>query len=302
MGSKAPQDNSDKVAAIEANAAREAREAAERKAAQERADFDARLSGAYTTGLQSAQDYFTSMGLDPNDYIGAITSRANSVRGTVPILDGSPGTYFDNLGKQVYDTERTSLQNQNVRTLNNMFGNNYADTRITNDLDDATINAILGEQLSSAEQYVNNLLGRGVITNAGAQAALKNVQNQKGAAQSKLSELGMGQLASGKTSLNNIINSGKSAASNLDLGDIFDPYSYQSKVDSEFENFINNLGTNLRASAPSDLFSTSGLAGIAGAAQGGQNTVYDPNALAGIFDQQNNDETDTNNNNPLSPF
>lgn len=295
----APKDNSDKVAAIEAQAAREAREAADRKAAQEKADFEARLAGGYNSGLQQARDYFTSMGLNPDDYIGAITNRANQVRGSVPIGDAAPGNYFNDLGKLVYDAERSAYQGKNTRTLNQLFGDDYADTRIGNNLDDDTIAAILGEKKGTAEQYVKNLLDRGVVTQSGYAAALKNVQDQQAGAQARLTELGNGLLAGGRTDLNKIITGAKGTAANLDLGDIFDPYSYQSKVDTEFQNFINGLGTNLRAATPSDLFSTSGLAGIAGASQGGQNTVYDPNAINGLFED---DDDDTGTNVPTTPF
>ena len=286
MGGKAPPDNSDKVAAIEAQAAREARQAAEAKAAQERADFDQRLTSSYSSGLDSARQYFASRGLNPDDYIGSITNAANRAKGQVPILDSSPGTYFQDLGAQVWGQERDNLRAQQLRAINSMFGNNYAETRVSNDLDDATINGILGECQSEAERYVQNLVDRGVITGSGAAAALKNVQGQKATANARLDEIGRGLLEGGRTNLNKIINDGRSSASALDLGDSFDPYSYQGRADNEFTDFISGLGDRLRAASPTDLFSTSGLAGVAGAAQGAQNTKFDPNALAGIFDDE----------------
>lgn len=300
MGGGSPKDNSDKVAAIEANAAREAREAQERKDAQARADFSNRLGAAYTTGLDSAKQYFASRGLNPDDYIGAITSQANSARASVPTLDEAPGSYFNNLGQMAYDNLKSAKQAQSLRAVNTLFGDNYATNRVTNDLDDATIAAILGEQQNTAEQYVNNLLNRGVITSAGAASALKNVQGQKATANARLDEIGRGILEGGRGKLNTIANEGRSKASSLDLGDIFDPAAYSSRADNEFSTFLQGLGQNLRAAAPSDLFNTSGLAGVAGAAQGAQNTKYDPNALAGIFD--NDDEDKKNSSSVNSPF
>ena len=298
-GGGSPQDNSDKVAQIEAQAAREARQQQEEKDRQARQDFDARLTSAYGSGLEGARSYFASRGLNPDDYIGSITSAANAAKGNVPLLDSSPGTYFSSLGEQVYGAEQKARQAKELRALNSMFSDDYSTKRVSNDLDDATINAILGESQNTAENYVKNLLDRGVVTSSGYNSALKNVQSQRATANARLNEIGQGVLEGGRNKINQIINSGRSRASNLDLGDIFDPYSYQSQVDSEFNNFLQNLGTNLRAAAPTDLFSTSGLAGVAGAAQGAQNTVYDPKALAGIFDDEEDQQTVTT---PATPF
>jgi hypothetical protein len=292
-------DNSDKVASIEATAAREAREAADKKAAADKEEFSNRLNGAYSTGLDTAKQYFASRGLNPNDYIGAITSSANSARSAVPTLDSSPGTYFANLGEQVYQAEQKAKQAQSLRGINQIFGDNYATNRVTNDLDDPTIEALLQENQGTAEQYVKNLLDRGVITNSGYSGALKNVQNQRAGANARLTDIGNGLLEKQRGSLNTIANEGRSKASNLDLGDMFDPGAYSSRADTSFSDFLTNLGTNLRGAAPTDLFSTSGLAGVAGASQGAQNTTFDPKALSGIFD--NTDDTTTNQT-PATPF
>lgn len=299
-GGGAPKDNSDKVAQIEAQAAEKARAEAAQREVQQRQEFDSRLGSSYNTGVESARQFFASRGLNPDDYMGAISGRANAVRSGIPALDANPGSYFSDLGQSVYDAEQAALRNKSLRGVNSIFSDDYSQKRVTNDLDDATINAILGEQQGTAENYVNNLLARGVITGSGSAAALKNIAGQKATANARLDEIGGGLLEGGRTKLNEIINGGRTRASNLELGDVFDPYSYQGQVDTSFTDFLNSLGNNLRAKAPTDLFSTSGLAGVAGAAQGAGNTVYDPQALAGIFDEE--DDDGTNNSLASSPF
>ncbi len=288
-GGGQPEDNSDKVAQIEAQAAREAREAEAKRKAQELSDFNKRLSGAYGTGVQSARDFFVSQGLDPDQYAGAINSRAQNVRSSVPQLDASPGSYFSNLGQMVYDAEQAALRNKTVRGVNDIARSGYSSGRIADTSDDALINAMLQEQRDSATKYVDNLKARGVITDSGYSAALKNLEGQVAGATGRLNEAGGRILNEGRQGAENIGNTARTNASNLGLGDVFDLEGLGTQVGTYFTDFFNNLGTKPRAAAPSDLFDTSGLAGIAGAAGGAQNTPFAPNALAGIYDDEEED-------------
>jgi len=290
-GGKAPEDKSDKVAAINAQAARDAQVTADAKAAADKAAFEGQLGNSYNTGISSARDFFTQRGLNPDDYMGAITSAANNTRGSVPQGDAAPGTYFSDLGDQVYKAQQAAEQNKALRAINSQFSDDYSTKRVGNELDDSAIAGILGDQKNTATQYVKNLLDRGVITQSGYNGALNNVNGQTAGAQSKLDTIGSGLLEGERTKLNNIINGGRSKASTLDLGDVFDPYSYQGTVDTDFTGWLGKLGDSLKAAAPTDLFSTSGLAGVAGASQGAQNTAFNPAAIAGIFDDTKKDDT-----------
>ena len=166
------------------------------------------------------------------------------------------------------------------------------------EIQDEMIAAILGEQETAARGYVDNLKARGVVTDSGYNAALNNLLNQRAGAQAKLSDIGTGILETGRGGAENLANSFRSVASNLDLGDVFDPYSKGADLNSYFSDFFNNLGTKLRGAAPTNLFDTSGLATLAGAAQGAGNTAFDPRAVAGIFgDDEDEEEEET-----TSPF
>lgn len=292
--SPAPKDNSVELARIEARQAKEAREEQARKDAETRARFESALNSSYNGALDDAKQYFISRGLDPNEYIGAIQQGATSARNKVPDLAAAPGTYFDNLGATVYDQlnegKRASLQ----RAINSFAGDGFATRRIASDSDDATLEAILQEQRASADKYLRNLLDRGVITNSGFTAGEADLDNQSYGARSRLTELGNQELESGRTAANNIATEARQRAANFNLGDQFDPYEYSTQLDKSFGDFFANLGNNLRAKVPTGLFSTSGLAGVAGAAQGQQNTKFNPAALAGVTDDETDDTKATN--------
>jgi len=301
MGGGTPEDNSDEVARIEAQAAREAREEERRREAQALQEFQQRLGSAYDTGIQGALDYFTSQGLDPNQYAGAIRSRGNLVRGGIPQGDTNPGSYFQNLGEMVYNAEQEAARNRHMRAIDSIAPTGFSTSRITNDVDDEIIASILGEQQNTARSYVDNLRDRGVITGSGYNAAVQNLERQLPTARSRLDEVALGILEGGRAGAENLVNRNRSTVSNLRLGTNFDPFNVGTELNNYFADFFAGLGDRYRATAPSNLFDTSGLAGVAGAAQGAQNTPFDPNALAGIFDDDEEEEN-ADTTAPTSPF
>lgn len=290
----APKDNSVELANIEAKQAREAREEAQRVAAEQRSRFEGSLNTSYSGAVDDARAYFLSRGLNPDDYIGAIQRGATSARNKVPDLASAPGTYFDNLGATVYEGERGAKRGTLMRDINSFAGDGFSSRRITSDSDDATLEAILQEQRQTADNYLRNLMDRGVITSTGYGAGTKDLDTQTYGARSRLSELGNQELERGRGEANSLAAEARQRASNYELGENFDPFEYSGQLDNVFSNFFQNLGSNLRAKVPSGLFSTSGLANIAGAAQGAGNTAFNPAALAGVEDDED-DETATNN-------
>lgn len=301
-GSKAPEDKSAEVAQIEAQAAAEARAAEEAQKAADLQAFNERLNSAHNNAITSASDYFTSKGLEVDPYLDDIYARANSIRGTIPSLDSSPGSYYDNLGQYVFDQAQEGERAKYLRAFDSFAPANFATKRIADTSDDAFIESILAERQAEAEQYVRNLLDRGVVTNSGYEAALKDVQGQSSGAKSRLNELGLAELETGRSGLNSIASEGRSSASNYALGSFFDPYDYQAQIDSYAGNFFAGLGDKLRGLAPADLFTTSGLAGIAGAAQGAQNLAFDPAAIAGVSEDDEEDTTGSDVSVGGSPF
>ncbi len=305
-GGGVPEDNSDKVAAIEARTAREeaARAAAEEKKQEQM--FNRNLEGSFNSALRDAQRYFQTQGVDASRYGGDIRREAQAIRGSIPFLDANPGTYFSGMGEGLYGDLTTGYQNKKVDTLNDLFGDGFARKNIADTSDDATLEAILGEQRSTAEQYLDNLLARGVITNAGYQGGVRNLDTQTGSARGSLNSIGQGVIAGGRGDIDNLINEALGTASSLDLGDKFNPYEYKTQANDELTKFMQSLDQTIRDQAPTNLFNTSGLAGVAGQAQGAQNTPFDTNALAGIFGDEEDDteknKTGSSSSSTNSPF
>lgn len=305
-GGSAPKDNSAEVARIEAEAAREQREAEARAAEEARvrkeqeeaaklADFENRLGNAFNTGVSGAERYFQSRGVDPSLYSADILEEANQRRGSVPQLAGEVGSYFSGLGEEVYQSLTDALRGRTQRTLNEIAPEGFARSRITDTADDDIIASILAEQRGDAENYASRLRDRGVITDTGLSAALEDIGKQANRGQFTLSELGSGILEGGRGGALDIVNRGRSRASTLDLGDTFDPYAQTgTELNNYFTDFLTNLGDRFRAQAPTDLFDVSGLPVLAGAAQGAGNTAFDPKALAGLFDEEEEEEDTTN--------
>lgn len=290
--SPAPRDNSLDLERMRQQEADRAREQQRYEDEQKRSRFETNLSNAYTTGIDGARNYFISQGLDPERYMGAISQGANSARSRVADLDSSPGTYFENLGAQIFDREQEGARNKALRGFDSFAKEGFARRAIGNDVDDPFLSSILEESRANADDYARNLLDRGVITNSGYEAALGDLDKQRAGANLRLQDIGLAELERGRGQLRDIAAEGRSAASQLRLGDDFDPYSYQKDINKTQADFFTGLGDNLRANAPDDLFDTSGLAGIAGASQGAQNTAFDPNALAGFGDKEDEEKED----------
>lgn len=286
-----PPDRSVELRQLELQAEERARLRAEAAAEERRRELAALRGSAFEGGRGSAQNYFTLQGLDPNEYASTIENEITRILNSIAPDDPNPGAYFSNVGPQVYDLAETAERGRYGRELDRIFEPNFASQRIPFTLDDPILASIEAEQFQSADDIIKNMLNRGVITNTGYQTARGDLEKQRPGVQARLTEVGTGQLGTGQQRLREVANEGRSTASQLRLGTPFDPYSYSSQADQVFTDFLNNLGANIRAALPGNLFSTSGLATVAGQGQGAQNTVFDPKATAGIF-EENEDEED----------
>ena len=253
-------------------------------------------SSAFTTGQSNADDYFASMGLDPHDYSSTIQNTLNSIMAGISPDDPNPGGYFSNVGETVYDKAQTGARNKYARTFDDIFAPNFETQRIADTADDPVLAAINAQMRGDSDTYLNNLLSRGVITATGLDAGEKNLDRQSSAVMARLNEIGNTELASGRSKLTGIANKGRQAADTYKLGSQFDPYQYSTDVDAAFADFMNSLGGNIRAKAQGNFYDTSGLAAIAGQGQGAQNTKFSPNALAGITDNEDDQNRQSSTN------
>jgi hypothetical protein len=234
------------------------------------------------------------MGLDPAQYQTQIHDYVHGKTSSIPDLATDFGTYYDNAGEKVYQNLTSGVQNKASSDLDKLFAPNFTTNKVANTLDDPYIAEIQAAQEKQATDYLQNLLTRGVITQGGYDAGYKNVQGQEPGVLAKLNELGQGALEKEKGGIQDIINSGYTAAGKTKLGQTFNANDYSTQVNSQFNDWLNNLGTTIKGGVGSQpLFDTSGLAAIAGGAQGaGTSQVFDPKALAGINEEDQNKKND----------
>lgn len=251
-------------------------------------------NAAMGSGRSRARGYFSEQGVNPDDYMSYIGDLLNEISSGISPDDKNPGSYYKDVGQRAFNTAETAYRGKESRTLDQLFSPNFEYQRVGDTLDDPFLQSIEGEQRQTAEQFLNNLLSRGVINPTGFAAGEKDLDRQSSGVRAKLNEIGTGALETGRQSLRDIANRGRSTASNLHLGQAFDPYSVGGDVDKAFSTFLTGLGDTLRGKVGgANLFDTSGLPVVAGAAQGAGNTPYDPKALAGLF-STDDDETKKN--------
>lgn len=260
-------------AAAEAEAAR-AREAELRAQAR---------SSAVSGAAQSARDYFANRGLDPNVYGSNIDAAINDILSRVNEADPNPGSYFNDVGANVYSDLESAGRNRALTSVDQRFGPDYASGRIGSNVADPYIEDILQSQRGDVDRYINNLLARGVIKESGAEAARKDVGRQEATAKEKLRGIGESTIASGRGGIEDIIGQARSAAGSVRLGQNFDPSSYESRVNESINSFLSGLPNAIQSQVTEPLFSVGDLPALAGAASGAQNTNFDPKAIAGVY-------------------
>lgn len=271
---------------MELDAQRQAELREQKEAERKRQELAQLRTSAGTAARGSASDYFTQQGLDPGQYGNAIQNTINQILAGISPDDPNPGSYFNNIGERIYGAEETGFRTRSGRSLDPIFGANFELGRIPYSLDDPYLAGIEGEQRSEADAIIQNMLSRGVITPTGQQAALADLERQEPTVRARLNEIGTGTLSGGQQSLRDIANRARQTASTLTLGSQFDPFAFSGEADTAFNDFINTLGDTLRSKVPGNLFNTAGLGAIAGAAQGPQNTPFDPNALRGLLNEE----------------
>lgn len=288
-----PPDNSASIRQMELDSQRQAQEKADAAAAARKQELAGLRTNAATTGRQSANDYFTGRGLDPNEYQSDIDSRINSILGSIAPDDPNPGSYFTNAGASAYTSAEESSRMKAQRSLDALFPSNFETSRVPLTLDDPYLTSIEAEQRTKADDIIRNMLQRGVITPTGYDAAVKDLDKQAPGVRSRLGEIGTTSLTAEQEALRGISNKGRQTAQTLNLGTKFDAGTYGSEADQNFANFISTLGDTLRSKAPGNLFNTAGLGAIAGAGQGAQNTAFDPAALSGVTEEDPTKKTST---------
>jgi hypothetical protein len=277
-----PPDNSAEVARIQAQSAQEARDQEAAAAKKHSDDLSALRNTALSAGRSDAQRYFQGAGLDPAKYSGDIDSQLNNIFASISPTDENPGQFFKNAGQNIYQNLEKGYQTKEQAALDQVFGSNFEVSKIPFTMDDPYLTSIEAEQRSTADSVIKNMLDRGVLTQTGYAAAQSDLDRQKAGVQSQLNEFGTGVIASGQQKLKDVANQARTAAGTIHLGQPFDPQTYVSQEDQIFNDFVNTLGQQIRSKVSGNMYNTTGLAALGGAAQGAGNTAFNPAAAAGV--------------------
>lgn len=293
---EAPKDNSLKIARLEMAERRRAEQQARRDERRERRQLRALRQSAMGNARSSSEQFFLDQGLDPSEYMNEIDQAIKDAMQGIAKDDPAPGMYLKSVGQDVFDRQTNLARMRASSGLDALFDDDFDTDRIADTIDDAILNAIYEEERGRATEILDNMRARRVITDSGYNAGIKDLDRQAPSARARLTTLGDAEIAKGRSKLRGIVNTGRSTAAKLKLGQNFDPTEYSSDVDAAFDSWLSGLSDSLRAVKPSDLFATGSLASIAGQGQGAQNTVFNPKALAGVVeeDEQEEDETPEN--------
>lgn len=260
---------------------------------QKKREFNQSVGKSYKLAQGDVEDYFGNRGItDLSQYAPQIERALQEAKSSIPDLAGNVNSYFSGVPESVYNSIQDAMRTRAQTDLSKLYQPGFSSDLIGDTADDDVIANILSTQRAQADKYAKNLLDRGVVTNSGYGAIMDDLLAQEGKARGTLNDLGSGILSGERSKLEDIFNQGMFNAGNLNLGQTFNAGDYGKKIDDEFSSFLSSLGDKFNAQVPSNLFQTSGLAARGGAAQGAQNTAFDPKALAGIFDEDDQDDED----------
>jgi len=269
-------------AAISAREAQEkaASEAAAAKAeAQRIADlqaFNTRLDSAYGLAQNNVNQYFTGLGIDPNMYADAITSRLNTQRALVPQLDPNPMAAFgDNLGQQIVGDLTSNAQSRARTQLDSLFGSNYSANELPLGLVDPIVDRILTERFNPLSDQLQNAQLRGILTQTGLSGAQNQLEQDRTAGRSTVSRLGTNVLMSDRGDVDQYLTGAYNTASNMPLlaAPTFDPNVFYNEAEGRTERYRDNLyGDTLNAVGNTQFSDITKLLNAGGIAQG----PYDP--------------------------
>lgn len=177
----------------------------------------------------------------------------------------------------------TATRQAALQTINSRYAPGFESNYLSDAYDDPLATTVYGEQRAKADDYLNNLLKRGVITDTGYTAGQKGLSEQDPRVRTQLQNVGKTLLDAERSKLGGIVDTGRQRASSLGVNEAFDVNPYDTQIQSELGDFGTKFADSFRAGIPGDLFDTSGLAALAGGAGGGAGSgnVFDPDAVAG---------------------
>lgn len=184
---------------------------------------------------------------------------------------------------KVEAADPTATRNAALASLKSVFTPEYQAADVPQSLIDPYASQVYGEQRASADELINRMAKRGILTPTGQAAAEAELERQAPGVRQQLNKVGQTLLENERSRLGDIEGRAKEAASNLNVGEGFDVTPYSTALSSELGDFTKGLPDAFRAGVPSgNLFDTSSLAAIGGGAQFAGNQPFDPSTTQGI--------------------
>jgi len=182
----------------------------------------------------------------------------------------------------------TSLRTSAMNTIGSYFTPEFESGWLPDTTTDPYEQEAYAQQRGTADEYLNRLFKRGVITESGKAAAAKNLDEQGARVRQQLQDISNTILGAEREKLGGIAGRAKERASGLNVGETFDLTPYSASAQSELGSFGKGLSDLYKSQVPSDLFDTASLGSIAGGAQFAGNRPFEPDITPGTKE----DETD----------
>jgi hypothetical protein len=175
----------------------------------------------------------------------------------------------------------TALRTSAMNTIGGYFTPEFENTFVPGGITDPLEQQIYGEQRGTADEYLNRLFKRGVITESGKAAAAADLDKQGARVRQQLQDISDAIIGAEREKIGGIAGRAKERASGLNVGESFDLTPYSSAAQSELGTFQGGLGDLFKSQVPDNLFDTSALGSIAGGAQFAGNRPFEPDITPG---------------------
>lgn len=255
-------------------------------AATAETNFQGNRQTAYNDALAAVQRRFQLEGVDPASYMTtdiqpALQRQFNSIQD----LDPNPSAAFPtSLADTILGNVTSGKRTQALNTLNSTFTPTYTQNLIPDSTTDSFVNDILNDQFNPLSQQLDNAQKRGTLSPAGFSAASDLLGQKRAAAASTVHNLGQGIVDTDRTGLNDLITGARNSASNLTLGQNFDPTSFFGQAAGKAQSDLSNFGGALRTAVGDTKFADiQDLINAGGAVQGvGNPTAANPLGPGGV--------------------
>lgn len=227
---------------------------------------------AQNNATTNAKQYFTDQGYDPSLFDTQLREAIDQASGTISNPFTATGTdtttlqdytstingaFSPNLGAQILSSANSGYQSQAANKIAQAFSPTYARDSISDSWLSPAVDSVLTSQFDPLNSQLTNAQKRGTLNDAGYQAALKALGNDKTTATSTVNRLGQGVLSSDRSSLDDYITGAKNDASKVDARTYgsFSPDSYVSGANNLVDNYKSNFGGDLSNAVGNTSFS-----------------------------------------------